>query len=124
MVQHVLEHLVGTLKLDANVLRDSTLQRLELRHMGAYLHVSAITWETTFVELRALTNGKIIGLTPVELNVLYEQLWVVGTMLRGPNPLTILSQDHRPWERPDRVRGQKWHQTFDGEINMKKVPPP
>ena len=124
MVQYVLEYLVGTLKLDANVLRDSTLQRLELRHMEAYLHVSAIMWETIFVELRALTNGKIIGLTPVELNVLYEQLWVVGTMLRGPNPLTILSQDHRPWERPDRVRGQKWHQTFDGEINMKKVPPP
>jgi hypothetical protein len=124
MVQCVLECLVGTLKLDANVLRDSSLQRLELRHVEACLHVSAIMWETTFVELRALTNGEIIGLTPVELDVLHEQLWVVGTMLRGPNLLQILSQDHRPWERPDRARGQKWYQAFDDEINMKKVPPP
>ena len=50
------EYLVGCLILDANILRDSTLQRMELMHFGAYVHVLAISWVVAFDELRALTK--------------------------------------------------------------------
>jgi hypothetical protein len=121
LVKPMLEYLVETLKLDANVLRDSTLQRLELIHMEAFMHVSAATWTTCFKELRALTNRTITGLTPVELSEIYEELFKVGTLLQGENPLRILEQDHRPWERPERARGHTWHEAFDEGIDAKKV---
>jgi hypothetical protein len=98
LVKPLLEYLIGTLKLDPNVLRDSTLQRLELIHMEAYLHVAATMWTTSFKELRALTNGSIAKLNPVELNGLYDELWKVGTLLRGPDPLRILEDARRPWD--------------------------
>jgi hypothetical protein len=64
LVLPLLMHLVKILRLDANVLRDSTLQRLELLHMGAYLHASATTWIVCFEELRRLTNSKKVELMP------------------------------------------------------------
>ena len=121
LVKPMLEYLVETLKLDANVLRDSTLQRLELIHMEAFMHVSATMWTTCSRELRALTNGTITGLNPVELSEIYEELFKVGTLLQGENPLRILDQDHRPWERPERVRDHTWYETFDEGIDRKKV---
>ena len=117
----LLEYLIGTLKLDPNVLRDSTLQRLELIHMEGYLHVGAVMWTTCFRELRALTNGKIARLNPIELNMLHGELWRVGTMLQGPGPLHILQDDHRSWVRPERVAEDAWYENFDADIAGKKV---
>ena len=90
LVLPLLMYLVKTLRLDANVLRDSTLQRLELLHMEAYLHVSATTWIVCFEELRRLTNSKKVEIIPPELNRVYDRLCDVGTLLQGPNALDIL----------------------------------
>ena len=93
------EYLVQTLVLDANVLRDSTLQRIELMHFVAYVHVNAIMWHCGFAELRALTNGSCVELNPMELNRLYDKLWVVGDILQGEVPLSILDVNYRPWPK-------------------------
>ena len=90
LVLPLLMYLVKTLRLDPNVLRDSTLQRLELLHMEAYLHVSATMWIVCFEELRRLTNSKKVEITPPELNRVYDRLHDVGTLLQGPNALDIL----------------------------------
>ena len=122
----ITDFLVSTLVLDPNVLRDSTLQRIELMHFignparppspvltppppphlpptpptpTAYVHVNAIMWHCGFAKLRALTNGSCVELNPLELNKLYEKLWTVGTTLQGPEPLTVLDPDFRPWPK-------------------------
>lgn len=48
----IIEFTIECLELDPNMLRDSVLQRLELLHMEAYIHVNAIMWESCFRELR------------------------------------------------------------------------
>ena len=125
LVKPLLECLIGTLKLDPNVLRDSTLQRLELVHMEACLHVSATTWSTCFRELRALANGKLAKLNPVELNELYDELWVVGKLLISPDCLGLdtLEDAHTPWVRPVRVANDPWCTTFDEQTSGTKAPP-
>ena len=44
-------YLVETLVLEPNILRDSTLQRIELMQFEAAVHASAIMWEVEFAEL-------------------------------------------------------------------------
>ena len=77
----------------------STLQRIELMHFTAFVHVSAIMWHCAFAELRALTNGDCVELNPMELNELYDSLGDMATTLQGPNPLTILDDGWRPWPK-------------------------
>ena len=77
-----------TLVLDPNVLRDSVSQRLEMRQFQAYVHVNAIMWVIGFDELRFLTNSKKISMNPLEVNFLYENLWELGNVLKGPPPPT------------------------------------
>ncbi len=86
------------------ILRDSVLTRLENLHYEAYVHANAIMWKVAFEELRALTNKKDlqavgVGLSPLELNVLYDHMWNLGTLLQGEGALTILDATFRPWPR-------------------------
>ena len=87
--------------LGPNVLRDSTLQRLELRHFEAYIHVNSIMWVICFDELRNLTNGNAFKLNPLQLNALYEQMWDMGTLLQGDRSTSVLEPAYRPWRRPN-----------------------
>jgi hypothetical protein len=52
-------------------------------------------WETTFRELRALTNSKDFDLSPMELNNVYGHLEEFGSKLEGDDLLSVL--DERPW---------------------------
>jgi hypothetical protein len=113
LIDPIIKYTVGTIKLGANILRDSVLTRLENMHFEAYLHVNAIMWKVSpptlpnphrrtitdtlpcpqiaFEELRGLTNKtdlqqKGVGLNPMELNDLYDHLWSLGTLLQGETP--------------------------------------
>ena len=59
------EYLVTCLLLDNNILRDSALQRMELMHFRAYVHVLAIGCMCAFNELRALTNATVVDSNPM-----------------------------------------------------------
>ncbi len=48
VMQYLIEE---TLVLEANILRDATLQKMELHHFEAYIHASAIAWTVAFNEL-------------------------------------------------------------------------
>jgi hypothetical protein len=90
--------------LDANILRDAVLVRLENIRFEAYVHVNALMWKVAFAELRALTNRNAItesglGLNPMELNALYEYLWNLGVLLKTEGCLSILQLDYRPWPK-------------------------
>ena len=100
----------GCLVLDANILRDSTLQRLELMHFGAYVHVLAINWVAAFDELRALTSASIINLNPIELHGTLNHLWRFAGVIKGNNPLCMLVEGYRPWPRlrPSCVECRRW----------------
>ena len=87
-----------TRQLDANTLRDSIFQRLELIHFDAYIHVCATMWVVAFEELQALTNSTEVGLNPIELHRIYDRLWELGTKLQSESWLGIYSGDYRPWE--------------------------
>ncbi len=112
-MQYLIEE---TLVLDANILRDATLQKMELHHFEAYIHASAIAWTVAFNELRTLANikmrehGQGVGTTkhghvnPMEINEMYEGLWEMGTLLQTPNALKVLDNEYKPWKRP-RSRG-------------------
>ncbi len=88
-----------TLLLDPNVLRDSILVRLEMVQFEAYLHVNALMWRLIYRELRALTNDLTMGLSPLEINDLYDHLWNVGVLLKGEDSLNIIEDGWRPWPR-------------------------
>jgi hypothetical protein len=89
--------------------------RLEIVHFQAYLHVCAVMWRTVFRELRALTNDNGLELNPLELNDLYEHLWAVGNLLKGPDALEILEDEFRPWPkvRIHEVFSQKFYEVHD-----------
>jgi hypothetical protein len=53
-------------------------------------------WVVCFEELRRLTNSKMTDMTPPELNLLYDKLWNVGTLLQGGNALDILEDNFKP----------------------------
>jgi hypothetical protein len=92
-----MQYTVETLLLDANVLRDSILVRMELIHFECYIHVNALMWRLVYRELRALTNDSTLNLNPLELNDLYDYLWDVGILLRSEEALDILQDAWRPW---------------------------
>ena len=60
LLDPIIGYTVGTVRLGANILRDSVLTRLENMHYEAYVHVCAILWKIAFEELRGLTNKKSI----------------------------------------------------------------
>ena len=88
------------LVLDANILRDSILIRMEIIQYECYVHVNAIMWRVVYRELRALTNDGAMALNPMELNDIYEELWNVGTLLQNHGEvLSIMEDDFRPWPK-------------------------
>jgi hypothetical protein len=72
LLEPITKYLVETLQLDPNILRDSTLQRVELRHFQAYVYVMATMWVVAFGELRRLTNSPMVDLNSLELRDLYH----------------------------------------------------
>ena len=94
----IIEYLVSCLRLDENVLRDSTLMRLELPHFEAYIHTSAIMWVAAYHELRAMTNSTVVDLNPMEVNAIYDEMWMMGTLLQGPGKAAL----RKPLNRADR----------------------
>ena len=99
MYDAILQYTVETLLLDANILRDSILVRMELIHFECYLHVNASMWRLVYRELRALTNDSTLNLNPLEINDLYDYLWDVGSLLECEESLTIYEDGWRPWAR-------------------------
>jgi hypothetical protein len=104
LLDPIIGYTVSTVRLGANILRDSVLTRLENLHYEAYVHVCAVLWKIAFEELRGLTNKKTIqdagvGLNPLELNDLYDHLWNLGTLLQSDDRLTVLETTYRPWPR-------------------------
>ncbi len=95
----ILQYTVETLLLEANVLRDSVLVRLECIHFECYIHVNALLWRLVYRELRALTNDHVLNLNPLEVNDLNDYLWDVGTLLTSTEALDILEDGWRPWPR-------------------------
>jgi hypothetical protein len=99
LLESLTKYLVDSLVLDPNILRDSTLQRLELFHFQAAVHASAIMWECGFAEMRALTNLKTMDMNPMEGHFMYDRMWEMATLLQGPNALTVLDENYRPWPK-------------------------
>jgi hypothetical protein len=95
----ILQYIVETLLLEANVLRDSVLVRLECIHFECYIHVNALLWRLVYRELRAVTNDQALNLNPLEVNDLYDYLWDVGTLLTSTDALDILEDGWSPWPR-------------------------
>ena len=100
----IVGYTISTVRLGANILRDSILTRIENMHHEAYVHACAILWKTAFEELRGLTNKKSIqdsgvGLNPMELNDLYDHLWNMGSLLRTEEALDVIEDLYRPWPR-------------------------
>ena len=91
------EYLVDTIVLGPNILRDSTLQRMECAYFEAYVHVSALMWVTAFSQLRFLTNATMVSLNPMEVNDLYDYLWKMGDKMKGPEALDIFEDAYEPW---------------------------
>jgi hypothetical protein len=110
LLRPLTEHLTSTLVLDPNILRDSTLQRLELHHFEVGVHASAITWDVAFSELRSLTNLKTMHVNPFQAHELYDKLWAMAGLLKGPHELPVLDDNHRPWEkaRADNAECRNW----------------
>jgi hypothetical protein len=100
----IVAYTISTVRLGANILRDSILTRIENMHYEAYVHACAILWKTAFEELRGLTNKKSIqdsgvGLNPMELNDLYDHLWNMGSLLQTEDALDVIDDLYRPWPR-------------------------
>jgi hypothetical protein len=102
--------LTSTLVLDPNILRDLTLQRLELHYFEAGVHASAIMWDVAFSELRSLTNLKTMHMNPFQANKLHDQLWAMADLLKGPHALAVLDDNCRPWDkvRTDNAECRNW----------------
>jgi hypothetical protein len=75
---------VSLYAMDANVLRDAVLVRLENIRFEAYVHVSALMWKVAFGELRALTNRKA-----VQQSVFQDSVLSVSKM-----PCLVLTVSH------------------------------
>lgn len=104
LIKPILTFTVSMCAMDANILRDAILIRLENIRFEAYVHVNAIMWKVAFAELRALTNRKAVaesglGLNPLELNDLYDHLWNLGVLLKSDNWMSVLQPNFRPWPK-------------------------
>lgn len=100
----IVGYTISTVRLGANILRDSVLTRIENMHYEAYVHVCAVLWKIAFEELRGLTNKKSVqdtgvGLNPMELNDLYDHLWNMGALLQTEQAVDVLNDNYRPWPR-------------------------
>ena len=116
LLRPLTEYLISTLVLDPNILRDSTLQRLELHHFEAGgVHASAIMRAVAFSELRSLTNLKTMHMNPFQVHKLYDKLWAMADLLKGPHALTVLDDNYRPWEkvRTDNAECRNWYTNRD-----------
>ena len=71
LLDPIITYTVSTVRLGANILRDSILTRLENMHYEAYVHVCAILWKVAFEELRGLTNKKSIQDSGKVLTLIY-----------------------------------------------------
>jgi hypothetical protein len=71
LLDPIISYTVSTVRLGANILRDSILTRLENMHYEAYVHVCAILWKVAFEELRGLTNKKSIQDSGKVLTLIY-----------------------------------------------------
>ena len=111
------EYLVGCLVHDANILRDSTLQRLGLMHFGAYVHTLAISWVVVFEELRALTNATMTDMDPMELHGTLDHLWRLAGVIKGDGPFAVLAAGYRPWPKltPSCEECRKWYDRRDDQ---------
>ena len=103
VLKEVLTYTCKTRQLDANILRDSIFQRLELMHFEAYIHVCATMWVVAFGELRALTNSKAVELNPLQLNAIYDKLWDLGSLLQSDDSLGVFKDGYRPWEKVEEL---------------------
>ena len=126
LIDPLRDYLVHQLVLDSNVLKDSTLQRLELRQFAAYVHTLAVMWLVVFEELRALTNSTIIKLNPMELPQLCDHLWKFADVLVGPNPLSVMEPNYRPWpklrgEGPDTKEMYAWYANREKMLKPRRV---
>ena len=104
LVQPINLYCIQTLILDPNILRDSTLTRIEQIRFQAYIHTNAILWKICFQELRALTNTKQmndvgLGVNPMELGDIYEHVWNLGVVLQSQECLQVLQASYRPWPK-------------------------
>jgi hypothetical protein len=104
LIKPKLTFTVAMCAMDANILRDAVLIRLENIRFEAYVHVNAFMWKVAFGELRALTNRKAVaesglGLNPLELNDLYDHLWNLGVLLKSENWILVLQPTYRPWPK-------------------------
>jgi hypothetical protein len=97
LVDQILNYTDTTRRLEANVLRDSVLQRLELLHYQAYIYAGAAMWGKCYEELRTLTNSTSVELSPLQLNRIYDELWKVGVLLQSDDAFDFLAEDYRPW---------------------------
>jgi hypothetical protein len=110
--------------MDANVLRDAVLVRLENIRFEAYVHVSALMWKVAFGELRALTNRKAVqqsglGLNPMELNELYDYLWNMGVFMQSEEGMDVFKPEYRP--RPKLHEGDDVSIRFYERLERSKV---
>ena len=99
VIDAIIKYTIKTRQLDANILRDSSLQRIELLHFQAYIHACAAMWSVAFDELRALTNSSSVELNPLELSEVYDKLWEMGSLLQSEGVLGIFHDGYRPWEK-------------------------
>jgi hypothetical protein len=104
LIQPINLYCIETLILDANILRDSTLTRIEQIRFQAYIHTNAIMWKICFQELRALTNTKQMnelgmGVNPMELSDIYDHVWNLGLLLQSDRCLEVLQSEYRPWPK-------------------------
>jgi hypothetical protein len=117
-----MSYTVGTLLDEANLLRDSLLVTLECEHFEAYVHV--IMWRVVFKELRGLTNSKGLEISPTELiNILYEYLYDLGTMLQTTQCMTIFKDGYRPWPHVYKPGGKskKFYNRMDANLQADLV---
>jgi hypothetical protein len=104
LIKPIITFTVSMCAVDANILHDAVLVRLENIRFEAYVHVNALMWKVAFTELRALTNRKAVsesglGLNPMELNQLYDHLWNVGVLLQSEDCFAVLEPQYRPWSK-------------------------
>jgi hypothetical protein len=124
LIKPIITFTVAMCAVDANILRDAVLVRLENIRFEAYVHVNALLWKVAFAELRALTNRKAVsesglGLNPMELNELYDHLWNVGVLLQSNNCLQVFEPEFRPW--PKVHEGDMVSSAFYARLETNKV---
>lgn len=85
-------------------------------HYECYVHVNATMWRVVYRELRALTNDTSMGLNPMELNDIYDELWNVGVLLQNEmEVLSIFEDDFRPWPKvkPETETSKAFYKTHE-----------